>query len=215
MIVANVEAYKARTIDTEYGESVYIGLIMLFFLQIVLVGVPLFFIVQGNLVARFFLTTSMVFIMSMTVLLLIFVPKFLIYRKSLHEGEVGPNIRFSGVDTVNKRRNTLDDAEKLVQARKLYEQTWMQRIASLEAVLEEAGIDAKLYLRSANIIGDDNEILPIEDDCNSVFSSIRRKSKKKQTKSFESPRNSQETCSLKSADVSKSTTEKEGRALNL
>lgn len=54
LIVANVEAYKARKIDTEYGESVYIGLIMLCFLQIILVGVPLFFIVNKNSMARFF-----------------------------------------------------------------------------------------------------------------------------------------------------------------
>ena len=32
----------------------------------------------------------------------------------------------------------------------------------MEAVLEEAGIDAKLHLMNAKIIGDDNEILPIE-----------------------------------------------------
>jgi len=45
LIGANVKAWKARKIDTEYGESSYIGLIMASILQVVLVGVPLIFLV--------------------------------------------------------------------------------------------------------------------------------------------------------------------------
>jgi len=206
LIVANVEAYKARTIDTEYGESVYIGLIMLFFLQIVLVGVPLFFIVQSNLVARFFLTTSMVFIMSMTVLLLIFVPKFLIYRKRLREGtQTGKtmmgNVRVTGLDNV-RRSDVFQQAEKLVEARMLYEKTWIERIAALEAVLEEAGVDAKLHLKSANIIGDDDAILPIEGDDQSVFSTFIPTKKRSKSRISENSRFSQVIWSSKGADAS-------------
>jgi hypothetical protein len=219
LIVANVEAYKARKIDTEYGESVYIGLIMLFFLQIVLVGVPLFFIVQSNLVARFFLTTSMVFIMSLTVLLLIFVPKFLIYRKRLREGREGTkkrssNIRIGGLNgsrTNDSRTDVFQEAEKVVQARMLYEKTWIERIAALEAVLEEAGIDAKLHLRSSNIIGDDNAILPMEGDDRGILSTFvpmkkRSKSRILGSSRFsrisESSRFSQDIWSSKGGDVS-------------
>ena len=45
--------------------SVYIGLIMLLYLQLMLVGVPLFFLVERNTIARFFPTSSMVSIMGM------------------------------------------------------------------------------------------------------------------------------------------------------
>lgn len=152
LILANVEAYKARKIDTEYGESVYIGLIMLFFLQIVLVGVPLFFIVQSNFIARFFLTSSMVSIMSMSVLLLIFVPKHIRNRKHLREG----------TNNDRKRSSMFEEAEVSIQTWILYEKTWKERISSLDAGLEEAGIDAKLFLRNAKIIDDNNEILPIQ-----------------------------------------------------
>jgi len=167
LIVANVEAYKARKIDTEYGESVYIGLIMLFFLQIVLVGVPLFFIVQSNSTARFFLTSSMVFIMSMSVLLLIFIPKYIRNRNRLREGRNNGGSSRSRVSIgglkINSTSNMFEEAEKSIKARILYEKTWKERISSLQAVLEEAGIDAKLYLKTAEIIDDHNKILPIEE----------------------------------------------------
>ena len=188
LIVANVEAYKARKIDTEFGESVYIGLIMLCFLQIVLVGVPLFFLVYDNSLARFFLTSSMVFIMSMAVLLLIFVPKFMIYRKRLVEasttgGKKRSNVTVSGMkfgNSVSKTTaNIFEDAERAVEARISYEDTWNKRIVDLEGVLEEAGIDAKLYLRKANIFNEQNKITPIEFDTRrgSIFDRLRDNSR--------------------------------------
>jgi hypothetical protein len=176
LIVANFEAYKARTIDTEYGESVYIGLIMLCFLQFISVGVPLFFIVRTNFIARFFLATSMVSIMSMSVLLLIFVPKVWMHFKRLREGNGNgkkkPPVRIGGLNASQKFSNVFEDAERSIEARGLYEKKWKERISSLEAVLEEAGIDAKLHLQSANIIDDRNEVIPLEDDQSGVISSL-------------------------------------------
>jgi ABC-type glycerol-3-phosphate transport system substrate-binding protein len=188
LIVANVEAYKARKIDTEYGESVYIGLIMLFFLQIVLVGVPLYFIVSGNVVANFFLSSSMVSIMSMSVLLLMFIPKFVIYRKRLREGNNGKRNRKSSVlkgrGTSVPESSVFDNAEKSMQVRVVYEKTWKARIAILECALQEAGIDAKFHLKNANIIDDRSEIIPIgegegesensESRSSSFFSRVRQ-----------------------------------------
>ena len=164
LIVANVEAYKARKIDTEYGESVYIGLIMLFFLQILLVAVPLFFIVQGNKVARFFLSTSVVSLMSMTVLLLIFIPKVFIYFRRKKEG---PNTSQSNIQIngLNVRRGTtvsFEQAERSINTQIMYEQMWKERISSLRTVLEEAGIDGGSYLREAQIIDENSEILSIK-----------------------------------------------------
>ena len=73
LILANVEAFKARRLGTEYGESSYIVIAMLGILQIVAVGVPLLFLVDENPAANYFLRTSMVFIVAMSLLLLIFV----------------------------------------------------------------------------------------------------------------------------------------------
>lgn len=175
LIVANFEAYKARTIDTEFGESVYIGLIMLMFLQFLSVGVPLFFIVRTNFIARFFLTTSMVSIMSLSVLLLIFVPKIWIHFKRLREGNGNGNkkstVMVAGLNTSlksTKPSNVFEDAERSIEARGVYEKMWKERISSLKAVLEEAGIDAKLHLKSANIVDDRNEIIPFKADRPSV-----------------------------------------------
>jgi len=178
LIVANVEAYKARKIDTEYGESVYIGLIMLLYLQLVLVGVPLFFLVQSNIIARFFLISSMVSIMSMSVLLLIFVPKFLIYRERLRQGSIDIAKRKSSIVMPGSSKyneyNVYEEANRTAQARILFEKTWEERIASLKIFLEEAGVDAKMFLKNANIIDDNNAIIPIKDDngSSSVFSYI-------------------------------------------
>lgn len=173
LISANVEAFKARKIDSEYGESMYIGLIMLFFLQITLVGVPLLFIVQNNYVARFFLITSIISIMAMSVLLLIFVPKFIVYRRRLAEKASGKSkkrfntIRVSG-HIPSSNRDIFEEAQKTIEARQLYEKTWKERIDALEAVLKESGVDAKSCLKDAKIIGNDDEIIPIGDDTSSL-----------------------------------------------
>jgi len=167
LIVANIEAYKARRIDTEYGESFYIGLIMLCLLQILLVGVPMFYILHENPVARFFLTSSMVFIMSMAVLFLIFLPKYLIYRQRLRDASDGrkkSNVVINGFNHGQKttKPNPIEEAEKAVESRLLYNETWKKRIILLAHLLEKEGIDFNSYLRKANITDNQNEILPVE-----------------------------------------------------
>ena len=70
--------------------------------------------------------------------------------------------------------NFLKEANKTAKARILFEKTWEERIASLKFVLEEAGIDAIMYLRNANIIDDINDIIPIpyENGSSSFLSSL-------------------------------------------
>ncbi|MGK3754091.1 MAG: hypothetical protein ACI8RD_006399 [Bacillariaceae sp.] len=75
VILANVQAYRARFISDEFSESKYIGLINLMMLQILLVGIPLIFLVHENPRAEFFVVSSIVLILSLSLLLLIFVPK--------------------------------------------------------------------------------------------------------------------------------------------
>jgi hypothetical protein len=155
LIGANIEAYKARNVDTGYGESTFIGLIMGSFLQVVAVGLPLFFLVNDNPTARFFLTSSMVFIMSMSVLLLLFVPKWLDLKRSrCREGDDNSSkgeIRGSGIDSVS-----LSAAEG---RSRYYDVVWKERVKSLEIILHDAGIDPKPILRSANILDESDRLV--------------------------------------------------------
>lgn len=75
LILANVQAYRARSINDELSESKYIGLTTLSMFQIFVVGVPLLAIVYENPPAYFFVCTAIIFIVSSSILCLIFIPK--------------------------------------------------------------------------------------------------------------------------------------------
>jgi len=172
LIGANIEAYKARNVDTEYGESSFIGLIMGSFLQVVVVGLPLFFLVNDNPTARFFLTSSMVFLMSISVLLLLFVPKW----RTLRKKGVRVVERSTSQEDLELRECRVDDASscsqqsarhlsmsegkdfRLTQSRYI-DAVWKERVKKLESALEESGINAKPYFREANIIDDRGQVI--------------------------------------------------------
>lgn len=135
LVGANVEAWKARRIDTEYGESSYIGLIMASILQVVLVGVPLIFLVQDNPTARFFVNSSMAFVVSMSVLSLLFLPKIL----SWYEARNNPAGRLNSL----KRKSAATEAAVM--------QDLKSKVSTLEHLLVESGIDASQYLREAGL----------------------------------------------------------------
>ena len=84
LVAALREAYKARHISDEFSESVYIGFAILSMLQALVIGVPIAMLVDDDPEARLFAYTGVLFVLSMSLLLLIFVPKFLYLRKE-HE----------------------------------------------------------------------------------------------------------------------------------
>jgi hypothetical protein len=75
VVFANVQAYRARTIHTEYSESRYIGLIMLCLLQSWLTGLPVLGLVYETPRANYVVITFIMFPTTTTVLLLMFVSK--------------------------------------------------------------------------------------------------------------------------------------------
>lgn len=77
VIFANIQAYRARNLRTEYSESRYIALIMVFLLQAYLTGLPVLALVYLYDMPRvnYIVITIMVLLTSMAILLLIFVPK--------------------------------------------------------------------------------------------------------------------------------------------
>lgn len=80
VLLANIQAFKARAISDEYAESRYIGVAMAGMLQVCLVGVPVLFLVEANPPAFFLVLSSIIFLVSMSLLLLIFVPKVWLVR---------------------------------------------------------------------------------------------------------------------------------------
>jgi gamma-aminobutyric acid type B receptor len=78
LLLANVEAYRARNISDEFSESKYIGFAMVSMLQALLLGLPLAVLVTNNPEARLFTYSGIIFLISMSLLLLIFVPKMII-----------------------------------------------------------------------------------------------------------------------------------------
>ena len=106
LVIVNVQAYQARSIEDELAESKYIGLATLSMFQIFIVGVPLLVIVYNDpsgkktaawlsslsshfcerltfslpFVAYFFVWCGIIFIVCSTILLLIFVPKILKWK---------------------------------------------------------------------------------------------------------------------------------------
>lgn len=85
LLLANLQAYKARGIKTDFNESGHVGIAMLGILQIFLVGTPLVFLVNDNPPAKFFVLAAIVTVVCLSVLLLIFVPKMMKSKKAVVE----------------------------------------------------------------------------------------------------------------------------------
>lgn len=81
LILANVEAYMARNISDEFSESKYIGVAMALTLQSFLIGIPVYFLVGEHPTAKFFVSSGIIFAVSISMLLLLFIPKIMLYVK--------------------------------------------------------------------------------------------------------------------------------------
>ena len=74
-LVALVQAYEIRKITTDYGESLWISGALACAVQIWTIGLPLLKLLDDDPRAIFFVKVIVVFMTTMTTLLLIFVPK--------------------------------------------------------------------------------------------------------------------------------------------
>jgi hypothetical protein len=81
LIVANFQAYRARNITTEFSESQYIQIAVVSILQAGIIGVPMSVIVHGYPPAFFFVVASFIFISSISIVSLIFIPKIMYLRQ--------------------------------------------------------------------------------------------------------------------------------------
>jgi hypothetical protein len=84
--VASYQSYVARKISTEFSESDYIAKAVTIVLTMSFVTGPMLFLTDGSTEARFFSIASSVFTVSLSVLLLIFVPKMLYSGQGIKSG---------------------------------------------------------------------------------------------------------------------------------
>ncbi|KAL7482302.1 hypothetical protein ACHAW6_007980 [Cyclotella cf. meneghiniana] len=70
-----VQSYYARKMDDEYSESRWIGIACLSWLQVMVVGIPVILLTRNVPVAQYFTSSVLVFLVCMSMLLLLFVPK--------------------------------------------------------------------------------------------------------------------------------------------
>jgi hypothetical protein len=87
ILLACAQAYRARQISDEFSESRWVGVTVASWLQVFVVGFPVMFLVKENPTATYFLRTSSVFVVCMSLLLFIFVPKILFHRHNSNNDE--------------------------------------------------------------------------------------------------------------------------------
>lgn len=110
LLVANWWAYQARNIETEYGESRYIGISMASILQAWCMGIPILIVVWDNPQAKFFVEAGIIFVTALAVLLLIFIPKsFAIRADRIKAAEENKRLAYSSFTNRARKSNSFPE----------------------------------------------------------------------------------------------------------
>jgi len=93
LVLALIQLYHARELSTEYSEGKYIAIAMGSMIQVFLTGLPILVIVTDSPRVSYFVKSTIVFTLAMSLLLLTFLPKFYIttaeHKTQNSSGEVG------------------------------------------------------------------------------------------------------------------------------
>ena len=81
LVVASKQAYNARNIKSEFAESSYIALAVFSLAQAFCTGLPVVVVVKDDPQAFYVVLTCVLFVLSMAILLLIFLPKIFMDRQ--------------------------------------------------------------------------------------------------------------------------------------
>jgi hypothetical protein len=101
LLMACTQAYAARNISDEFSESRYIGIAIYGWLQTALIGVPILFLINAdNPTAQYFLQVTLIFVISMSMVSIVFVPAFVNFRKHGQAKSVG-RVSVSGISGMN------------------------------------------------------------------------------------------------------------------
>jgi len=77
VLFAAYQTYKARNVSTEFSETVYLSISMISLMETALLGGPILLVVKDNPTANFFVLATLVSIACLSILLPMFVPKYL------------------------------------------------------------------------------------------------------------------------------------------
>ena len=83
LVVALYQSYKARNLPTDFNESYYVSISTFSLLESLMLGGPLLVLVHDNPTADFLIKSILIFIICSTILLFMFVPKYL--QRNLRE----------------------------------------------------------------------------------------------------------------------------------
>jgi len=85
LVLANMQAYQARSIRTEFSESKYINIIMASMLQAFVIGFPVILLVWDLPQVYFVVMVCLISVICLAVLLFMFVPKVLFLKEKTKE----------------------------------------------------------------------------------------------------------------------------------
>ena len=103
LLVTSYLAWKARNISSDFSESKHLGMALFCWVELLLVGLPVLFLIDNaNANAYYFLEISIIFAITMTMLLIIFLPQVLHVRECNKTTQGGmrrsSSVRISGLD---------------------------------------------------------------------------------------------------------------------
>ena len=115
LVLACREAFKARNISEKYSEAKGLGRALFSWVQIILVGVPVILLLEGdNPSAKYFVEVILVFAICLTLLCFIFVPIVLAVRQErLNPSSQKKSIRVSGMNFSDIQRMQSSDLRNL------------------------------------------------------------------------------------------------------
>jgi hypothetical protein len=142
LILGNWWNYISRNIETEYGESRYIGISMAATLQAWGMGIPILVVVWDNPQARFFVESGIIFVTSLAFLATVYLPKVLALRADRAKTNDGKTEAFSNYQARAKQPNDYEDEEEEEdQYDDMLPMTVQDASAAEEAKVEHSGED--------------------------------------------------------------------------
>jgi hypothetical protein len=119
LIVANIQAYKTRHVQTEYSESKYIALSLISMTQGWAIGLPVLSLVEEVPQVNYLVRVLLVFVINAALLLFIFLPKVMYYRRNGNGRPARQSVRrFSQVhikEGVNQTSNTVASIRRMAE----------------------------------------------------------------------------------------------------
>jgi hypothetical protein len=112
LMLGNWWNYMSRNIETEYGESRYIGISMAATLQAWGMGIPILVVVWDNPQARFFVESGIIFVTSLAFLATVYLPKVLALRADRAKPNDSKTEAYSSYQARAKQPSDYEDEEE-------------------------------------------------------------------------------------------------------